>query len=283
MEKEVKEEGRKSDIITQSKNWIKNKLAKWNSTENKIRICEKLGATKFQRVVFKAEEKKFKILKKICPNFIQHYDNWCNRKRDKLLKKYHSEENQRKIIEYYRSQKLLARKEWIREENRNYHMDQNNPMEFIEYLEWNKEIHQNGLKKNIITLPLLSAATICGFAPAIPFLMLEAGSTFINFQCVNIQNYNIYRFRQKEEKLKKLQDQKHKRDLKKYGEAAKIIGESLDKTTEIPSLEEIIDNIKTPEQLQQLRNLRQAILSTMVINDRIKESNIKGGKKYGRN
>ena len=147
MEKEVKEEGRKSDIITQSKNWIKNKLAKWNSTENKIRICEKLGATKFQRVVFKAEEKKFKILKKICPNFIQHYDNWCNRKRDKLLKKYHSEENQRKIIEYYRSQKLLARKEWIREENRNYHMDQNNPMEFIEYLEWNKEIHQNGLKK----------------------------------------------------------------------------------------------------------------------------------------
>lgn len=283
MKKERLKEEKTKDIILQTKNRIKSKLTKWNSIENKIRIYEKLGATKFQKVVFKVEEKKFKILKKVCPNFIQHYDNWCNRKRDKLLKKYHSEDNQRRIIEYYRSQKLLARKEWIREENRNYHIDQNNPIEFIEYLEWNKQIHKNGLSKNMISIPILSIASACGFTPAVPFLMLELGRAFVNFQCVNIQNYNICRFQQKEEKLKRLQEQKQKRDLKKYGEAAKVIGESLDKTTEIPSLEEIINNIKTPEQLQQLRNLRQAILSTMVINNQIKESNLKGGKKYGRN
>ena len=37
--------------------------------KKKIALCDKLGAAKFQKVVLKVEELKFKILKNIFPNF----------------------------------------------------------------------------------------------------------------------------------------------------------------------------------------------------------------------
>ena len=38
--------------------------------KKKAALCEKLGAKKFQKVVFQVEKMKYKILKKICPNYI---------------------------------------------------------------------------------------------------------------------------------------------------------------------------------------------------------------------
>ena len=58
--------------------------------------------------------------------------------------------------------------------------------------------------KNAVLIPALGVATALGFGIAIPFLLAEIFSLFINFQCVNIQNYNIYRYKQHEEQMKKL-------------------------------------------------------------------------------
>lgn len=230
--------------------------------KKKISLCEKLGADKFQNVVFKVEDLKFKSIKKLCPNFIKHYDKYCDLKKKIRLKKVTSEDDRKKISEHYRTLKLLIRKEFVREENRNYHMDPNKPTEFIQYLEWNKKIHKNGMIKNTVLIPILTIASACGFVPAIPLLGMELGSLFINFQCVNIQNYNIYRFKDKEAVLKKLEISKQKQNMKKYGEAAKVISNSMDKTEDIPSIDDIINGIKTKEQLEQLRNMALAAKRT---------------------
>lgn len=236
--------------------------------KRKIAQCEKLGANKFQDIVFKTEELKFKVIKKTCPNFIKHYDKFCNWQRDMRLKKVTDESERKKIIDHYKKQKLLTRKEFVQEKNRNYHMDPNNPTEFIQYLEWNKNVHKNGLIKNAVLIPALTITSICGIIPAIPLLGIELISLFINFQCVNIQNYNIYRFKDKEEILRKLETSRQNQNIKKYGEAAKVISESMEKADDIPSMDDIINSITTKEQLEQLRNM---ILANQKLNKTIQK------------
>ena len=164
--------------------------------KKKQELYKKLGAEKFQKVVFAVENLKYKLLKKFWPNFIDFYDKQCDKKRDKELKKEKDPKKRREIIERYRYEKMAIRKEMNREQNRNYHMDMNKPTEMIYYLNWNKNIHKRGIIINAITIPLLTAATIAGIPFAIPFLIEELASAFINFQCINIQNYNIYRFQE---------------------------------------------------------------------------------------
>lgn len=249
--------------------------------KKKIAICEKLGAERFQGVVFKAEDIKYKVLKTVFPNFIKHYDRVCNYKRDKQLKKLHSDTSKKEVIEKYRLQKLLMRKEIAREQNRNYHMDQNKPTEFIQYLNWNKDIHKRGLKKDAITIPILGIVALCGFTPAIPLLIAEVGSAFINFQCINIQNYNIYRFKESEDILKKMETKRQERNIKNYSQGAKVIEKSLNETKEIPSMDDIINNIENKEQLVELRNM---VLRAATENRKIQEAKevkvkAKGGRK----
>ena len=64
-------------------------------------------------------------------------------------------------------------------------MDMNKPLEMLHYLNWNKSVHTKGLIQNIIAIPLLSVTTALGFGIAIPFLLEELFSLFINFQCIN--------------------------------------------------------------------------------------------------
>ena len=112
--------------------------------KKKIAFCDKLGAKKFQKVVLKAEELKFKVIKKLFPRFIEHYDKYCDRRRDKALKKASTAEEQKRIVNDYRNQKIAMRRELNREQNRNYHMDENKPTEFLYYLNWNKDVHKKG-------------------------------------------------------------------------------------------------------------------------------------------
>ena len=97
--------------------------------KKKIELCEKLGANKFQKVVFKVEELKYKVIKTFFPRYIEWYDKLCDRKKKKELKKAKTKEEQKKIIDHYRMQKMIMRKEFHREQNRNYHMDPNKPTE----------------------------------------------------------------------------------------------------------------------------------------------------------
>ena len=247
--------------------------------KKKIERCEKLGADKFQKVVFKVEGLKYKVLKKCFPNFIERYDKSCDKKRDKALKKVTTEEERKKIVNYYRQQKLIMRKEMNREQNRNYHLDPNKPTEILHYLNWNKKVHKKGMIKNAVLIPVLGVASGLGFWPAIPLLAMEVGSLFINFQCVNIQNCNIYRFKQKEETMKKLEERRTTRNIKQYKDAASVVSKAMNKTDDIPTMSDIIDGIETPEQAKQLKELIQ---NTLAANQQAREqnkANIGGGKK----
>ena len=85
--------------------------------QKKIKQCEKLGALQFQKVVFKVEDIKFKVLKKLWPNFLVFYDKQCDKKKRKLLKKVKTEEDRKRIIDETRKLKMAMRKEWHREQN----------------------------------------------------------------------------------------------------------------------------------------------------------------------
>lgn len=223
--------------------------------KNKINRCKLLGAEKFQKVVFKVESLKYKTIKFVCPNFLNYYDKFLDYKRRKEIKKAHSSANKKMINEKYRRHKMLVHKEFNCEKNINYHMDINHPSGFIYYLNWNKNVHKRGLVKNAFLISCFGMLSFfeVPFAPLL--MMLEIGGAIINFQCINIQNYNIYRFKQNEEKLKKLEKISQERNLRKYGEASKIINQCMNKTDDLPSFDDIVSNVENVEQLQQLRSM----------------------------
>ena len=247
--------------------------------KKKIKRCEKLGADKFQKVVFVVEQLKFKIIKKCFPNFIKRYDKSCDKKRDRALKKATTEEERKSIINYYRNQKMMVRKEFNREQNRNYHIDPNKPTEMLHYLNWNKKVHKKGMVKNAILIPVFGVASALGVWPAIPLLAMEVGSLFINFQCVNIQNCNIYRYKEKEEAMKRLEERRTKKNIAEYREAASVVSKVMEETEDIPSLSKIIDRVQTKEEAEQLKALIQ---NTLAANQQARaqnKANLGGGKK----
>ena len=248
--------------------------------KKKIELCEKLGANKFQKVVFKVEELKYKFIKTFLPNYTKWYDKLCDRQKRKDLKKVKTPEEKQQIIEHYRRQKMLMRKELNREQNRNYHMDMNKPTEMLHYLEWNKDVHMKGIIKNAIAIPCLAVATAFGLWPTviIPFLALEVGSLFVNFQCVNIQNCNIYRYKLREEQLRRLEERRTKRNVEQYSEAGEAVSRCLEKTEDIPTFTQIIDSIQTKEELEQLRKLVRTTLGENRAKSPTSDAKGSGGK-----
>lgn len=293
--------------------------------KQELKDYEKLGALKFQDVVFKVEKIKFKVLKKVCPNFITYFDKYIDWKKNKkikstkrkigrrekislktpqLLKYYDKLESLKrrnklkkeeikdnfrkkikasypKLLEFYdkylkdidpyegldpkeqidmaislsKISKMAIRKEFYQEKNANYHMDPKRPTSMKKYLEWNKKIHVRGLIGNALAIPVLLIALGLGFVPAIPLLVIELASVGINFECINIQNYNLTRFKIKEESLKKQEQFKRAKNIKKYGEASKIIYKSIATNEDLPSFSQIISEMTTKEQALQLREL----------------------------
>lgn len=267
--------------LTKAANIMKKYKKKYNDIKNdyqkRTKICEQLGALKFQKVVFKVEKIKYDILQKVCPNFIKYYEKLSDKIVKRKLKKYHSEPRKKEILENHRLNKMLMRKEINRKQNRNYHIDEYLPTSMVHYLEWNKKIHKKGAKVNLAVIPILGVAAVIGFSPAIPFLVMEVGSLLINCQCINIQNYNIYRLKSKEEKLRKIEKRNLANSAKKYNDINKVVSKSFEKKEEIPTPEAIIDNLKTKEELQQLKSL--LIKEIYYRNNTTQKNNIKGGHK----
>lgn len=238
---------------------MKRELTK-EEYQKKIELCEKLGAKWFQQVVFKVEQLKFNVLKKYFPNCTEKYDKSCDKKCRKALKKAKTEEERKLIIMHYREQKMLFRKEMNREQNRNYHLDRKRPSDTLRYLNWNKSVHKNGLITNMISISVLTGIALVGIPAAIPFIALETVSAFINFQCINTQNYNIYRLEQKREVFRKIEDRHKRKSETEYGDAAEAINSIMqeksktDKPTELPSINEIIGSMNK-EQLMQFRSM----------------------------
>lgn len=284
---------------------------------------EKLGALKFQQVVFKVEKLKFKILKKFCPNFIEYFDKYIDWNKKKKIMKINKKENQReyigkkypnllstydkyseskkkllrktaevkdrirrkvkasnpKIIEFYdkylkvedplkglepeqkikkikemaKFSKMFMRKEFIQEKNRNYHIDSKKPTEIYPYLEWNKKIHVRGIMKDILIIPLITIATCLGFPLATPLLIIELLSLGLNFECVNIQNYSMCRFKISEKVLRRQEEIETAKSIIEHGKANEIICKSIMKSDDLPKFSEVAENFNELEQLKQMR------------------------------
>ena len=184
------------------------------------------------------------------------------------------------IMKNVQSNKILMRKEYYLSQNRNYHMDLDRPTEMLSYLEYNKRVHMNGLKRNAVFLPIFTGLSIA-FPIVTPLAAYELASTFINFQCVNIQNCNIYRYKKREEKFKKVEEKRAKLNIREYGTVSPIVSKALtEKKDKLPTMDEIIASVgNDPEALKELKKLAQR---TMAKREAIKE-NKSGAKKIGGN
>lgn len=227
--------------------------------KKKIEKCKKLGAERFQKIVFGVERIKFKVIKKCFPNYLKKYESRCDRMCKKDLKKAHTDEERQMIIAHYREQKLLARKEMNTEKNRNYHLNNIRPTQTVKYLEWNKSVHKSNLIRDMIAFPVLIGLAIAGVGVAIPLIAGNVVSSYINFQCINLQNYNIYRFKSNELVLKKMEERKTRQREEMFSDAAEVINDAVKESSKdsptIPNIEEVISKIQNKEQLIQFRNM----------------------------
>ena len=221
----------------------------------KIRLYQAFGADKFQKVVFQVEKIKFKIIKKIFPNFIKMYDKYCNLNLKIGLKRAKTKEERLKLKENIKFAKMAMRKELNQEKNRNYHVDHNRPTEIIQYLEWNKSVHTKGLVKNIILILVSIIGISCGLSWLIALLAYEIISSTINFECINIQKCSICKYKKCESALQKKESKKISHDIDNYREAEKIIQSAIDKSDNLPTFNEIIGMIKTKEELNQMKKM----------------------------
>lgn len=233
--------------------------------KKKKNLYKKLGALKFQKVVFVVEKLKFKVIDKICPNIYVLFNKQCDKKVKKLCSKNISEEEKNNIIFEYNCRKMMFKKELIEKKNVNYHFNDNNATKFYKYLNWNKKVHQ----KNMISDIIFMIISIIGifllqntlFTLSCLFLIYNLLALVIDFECVNLQNYNICRFEEKKHILEQLECRSKEKDLQNYCDVSKTVYEELKNSIELPKSENIVSKLTTKEQITQLRNLAIEIKS----------------------
>lgn len=227
--------------------------------KKKIALHEKLGAEKMQKVVFKVEEIKYKIIKKFFPNYIERYNRMCNKEKNKELKKATTQKEREKINKKYNYAKMAMQKEFYLEKNRNYHMDLEKPTEIIAGLKWNKSIHIENLKGNLVTISVLVGLGILGYSWTIPFIIIEVLDAAVNFECINLQDYNLCRFKIMEEQLQKREQRNFEKHVEEFGDVDEII-ETAMKTTDVSNFEETANKIIKGATLTKLYKMKKLLL-----------------------
>lgn len=232
---------------------------------DKEKLYEKLGASWFQKVVFKVEELKFKFIDKFCPNIGTWYSKKCDIKANKLCLKATTEEEKTRIRIKYNYKKMAFKREIIEKKNRNYHINFNNASSFRDYLLWNKKVHKNGMIWNLIwiglcgvSLPFTSGVSLGIVATWLGYNVIALG---VNFQCVNLQNYNLCRFDKRKDTLERLEKRSRKRDVKNFAKVGEKIYNKLCNRIETPASKEIVSTITDKEELEQLRKLALEVKS----------------------
>ena len=225
--------------------------------KKKMAFHEKLGALEMQKIVMKVEKLRYKIIKTFFPNYIDYYDRQCNKAQKQELKKAKTKEEREEIIRKYNLAKMYMRIELIREQNRNYHMDFEKPTKVITELKWNKSVHEEGLKFNIITIAVFTGLGFLGLSWSIPIIIAEIGFALINFECINLQKYNLCRYKIMEEPLQKRGQRNFERHVEKYGEIDEKVNQ-VAKTTDMSdskvSRDIMIDKL-TRKELTEFRDM----------------------------
>lgn len=227
-----------------------------NNYDSKIKLCEKFGARKFQKIVFNVEKTKFKIINKLFPNINVWYTNYTNHKCNKYIKR-HPNKDSLKIKQIFLMKKIYFKEELNSQKNTNYHFKANNPLDFYYWLNWNKNVHIKGIVTDGLFLALLSVYSIL-FSHTIVIELAELItllSALINFQCINLQNYNIYRFKKNEKRLQENANIRNNQDIKKYSNISNKVVSIIKEKGDIPNPNELIANINDKEELKELKNM----------------------------
>lgn len=222
-------------------------------------LYAKLGAEEFQKVVFLTEKVKYKIIKKFIPGFLDSYDKRIEKIQKKRLKKAKTEEEKQQINKEANYAKLKTHREIHKEQNRNYHMNRTDATEIYGYLKWNRQVHRKGLVVNGVFSTALIAGIIFAPSVATPYLIallsIETIKAFVNFECINLQNYNICRYKLLEDRITEKEIKKVKTEIENYAEAAEIVHKEIVTKEKIPTVDEIMSDIETDKQREQLLNI----------------------------
>ncbi len=235
--------------------------------KKKMKLHQKLGAKQFKKFVLKAEKLRWKITKKFFPKSLERIDKRYQDELAKQLKKATSEEEKTEIKKLYQQQILITHREYNLEENRNYHMRFSNPTEIISYLKYNKAVHKSALTRNLVLAIVASSFIVIGVGTGIAasFIAVQTICAIKNWQCINLQDYNICRFELHKKALEEKQRRTREQNDRKYYAANKVIEQALDTTKEkstIPSPEEIISSITSIEQCQQMKEMLLSMRTT---------------------
>lgn len=237
--------------------------------KKKKKLYETLGAKSFKKVVMKVERVRWKITKRFFPNYLSYYEKSRRKELGKELAKASSDKERKVLENRYRYQILTARREFNYEENVNYHMNMARPNETIEWLKWNKKVHKDNLKVNFMIAAISSGFALSGIGTgiALAIIGLEALSATINWQCINLQDYNLCRLELHKEALKRKEQRRQEANAIKYGETSQVIQKAFDNTKEvskIPTPQEIVEQINNKEQLRQMQEWIASIKSAHI-------------------
>ena len=227
-------------------------------------------AKKFQKVVFKIEKTKWKVVKKVFPSYPKKMEAFYKKVRDKELLNAKTEEEKRIINNIYKFNVISMRREFYTEKNSNYHMDMLNPLGMIDYLKLNKNIHKRWLKVDAVLMPILIALLSLGNTWTIPLIGIITLESLKNVKCITQQNFKIEKIIKEKEKLERISNKRVENRDKKYGEAQKLISEKIFESEELPSITEIINKATSKEQLEQIKQL--IITETKMREQRNKEN-----------
>ena len=157
---------------------------------------------------------------------------------------------------------MKFRKEMVNKEIPNYHLNIEDIDQTLSFLEVNKKIHVRGIKKDALKTLLCGTMTLLIEYPLVrnsSAILMALGITglFINFQCVNLQNYNIKRIGNNYERLKKLEARSLKKHTQEYTSASSFIAPLLNGTLSIPTTSDIITALPSEEEASNLQKMVQ--------------------------
>ena len=251
----------KPEAIKMPKGLSKKDQEKWsrNLYQKKVKIHEKFGAEKFQKIVLTFDKVKFKLLnrKNIKELYVKLADKMIKRQTDKYLCKDLTDKQREELLELERRRKTLVRVELNERKSLNYHIGVNRRKEqFPLALEMNKKIHKGCLKKNGQILGTCIGLGILGI-PILPQIVggYQVLAAFKNMQCINIQEYNLARMKTAEKLIARANIGEINQLRTENQELISDISKAKARGKNVDTLNRIVESITNKESLEQMRAL----------------------------
>ena len=246
----------KSISLTSLKNILSPQIRLYHK---KLKLHEKFGAEKFQKVVLTFDKWKFKLLNKkaIRKGYLKFADKRIQYQIDEALCKDLTDEQREELLDIEKRSKTLVRVELNEKRSINYHIGVNRRKEqFPSALEMNKKIHKDCLKRNGQLLGACIGLGILGI-PILPQIVggYQIIAAFKNMQCINIQEYNLARMKSAEKLIAKANRNEIQQLREKNQELISDISKAKTRGQNIDTLNRIVEGMTSKESLEQMRAL----------------------------